>query len=81
MTEEEKLWEALKRWEEKYCQQGETERVDEPTPSGGDYSIAYYYDAEHRPCKKVDACWVDIVEYKADGTFVNSVLGFCGNNR
>ena len=54
MTEEERerLLDALERWEEKYCQSGETERVDEPTPSGGDYSVAYYYDKDHRPCKK-----------------------------
>jgi len=78
MTEEERerLLDALERWEEKYCQSGETERVDEPTPSGGDYSVAYYYDKDHRPCKKKDAYFVKIVEYKADGTSINSTLAF-----
>ena len=80
MTEERQR-EVLECWYGIYCQTGEIEIVYGPTPFGGDYSILYYYDAKHRPCKKADASCIDIVEYKSDGTFVHSVLGFCGNNK
>ena len=55
-----------------------TERQDEPTPSGGDYSIAYFYDVERRPCKRENAEYINIIEYKNDGTRINEtylVLG------
>ena len=39
------------------------EMRDNPTPSGGDYSIAYYYD-DDGPCEKSKANRVNIVEYK-----------------
>ena len=41
-----------------------TERSDNPTPSGGDYSIAYYYDEDGFPCEKSKADFMNIVEYK-----------------
>ncbi|MBQ9650244.1 MAG: hypothetical protein IJV25_07455 [Prevotella sp.] len=47
-----------------------TERSDNPTPSGGDYSIAYYYN-DVGPCKKSRANRVNIVEYKKGGIRIN----------
>lgn len=29
-----------------------TERHDNPMPSGGDYSVAFYYDEDHIPCTR-----------------------------
>lgn len=55
-----------------------SERDKDPTPSGGDYSIAYFYDAEHKPCQRELAKYINIIEYKHDGTRVNEtylVLG------
>ena len=48
-----------------------TERRDGTTPSGGDYSIAYYYNEEGLPCEKQDADFVNIIEYKTGGIRVN----------
>lgn len=55
-----------------------TERSDNPTPCGGDYSIAYYYDEEGFPCEKINANFVNIVEYAADGTRINEHYGMMG---
>ena len=44
-----------------------TERRNHPTPNGGDYSIAFYYDEEHNPCTREEAWYINIVEYTADG--------------
>ena len=49
------------------------ERNDNPTPNGGDYSIAYYYDKDGEPCGKDKAHRVNIVEYKTGGIRVNEV--------
>ena len=45
------------------------------TPSGGDLSIAYFYDKEHNPCKKENAAYINVVEYKNDGTRINEFYG------
>ncbi len=42
-----------------------------PTPSGGAYSTAYYYDADGQPCEKAKAKSVNIIEYSEDGGRVN----------
>ncbi|MBQ9667566.1 MAG: hypothetical protein IJV45_02310 [Prevotella sp.] len=47
-----------------------TERNDNPTPSGGDYSIAYYYN-DDGPCEKSKANRVNIVEYKKGSIRIN----------
>ncbi len=47
-----------------------TERQDGWTPSGGDYSVAYYYKDGH-PCVKEEADAVNIIEYKANGERLN----------
>ena len=46
------------------------EKSDNPTPSGGDYSIAYYYN-DDGPCEKDKANKVNIVEYKKGGIRIN----------
>ena len=51
-----------------------TERHDSPTPNGGDYSIAYYYN-DDGPCDKKEATRVNIVEYKKGGIRINEVYG------
>lgn len=57
-----------------------TERSDSPTPCGGDYSIAYYYDEEGFPCEKNKADFVNIVEYKKGGIRINEHYGLLGRN-
>ena len=78
MTEEERqrLIERHEAWIAKHFGNGEQERVDGATPNGGDYSIAYYYDEQNRPCKKAVAYLVNIVEYTKDGEYVNSTTAF-----
>ena len=43
--------------------QGYSQRIDEPTPNGGAYSIAYYHDSEGMPCPKEKASRIEIVEF------------------
>ena len=57
-----------------------TERSDNPTPSGGDYSIAYYYNEDGIPCEKSKADFVNIVEYKKGGIRINEHYGLLGRN-
>ena len=56
-----------------------TETVMGKTINGGDYSVAYYYDANGHPCTKSEATAVNIVEYTKDGGFVNECYGILGN--
>lgn len=49
-----------------------------PTPSGGDYSTAYFYDAEGNPCKRADAVFMNVVEYTKDGRRINETYGKSG---
>ena len=55
------------------------EMRDNPTPNGGDYSIAYYYD-DDGPCEKSKANRVNIVEYKKGGIRINEHYGLLGRN-
>ena len=55
-----------------------TERHDGTTPLGGDYSIAYYYDADHKPCEKAKAKFMNIVIYDKHGRRINEVYGKLG---
>ena len=41
-------------------------RVDEPTPNGGVYSIAYYRDKKMIPCTEDKAELIEIVEFDKD---------------
>ncbi len=48
--------------------QDETEtRVDEPTPNGGAYSIAYWQGANGEPVNREVAVGAEIKEFDADG--------------
>lgn len=38
-----------------------------PTPNGGAYSVAYYYDEEGIPCRRETATSVNIIEYCEEG--------------
>lgn len=51
------------------------ERHDGPTPNGGAYSIAYFYDKNRTPCEKEKAKYINIVEYSKDGRRLNEVYG------
>ena len=48
------------------------------TPNGGDYSVAYFYDKEHKPCKRKDAKFVNIIEYSKSGDRVNEAYATIG---
>ncbi len=53
-----------------------SERINEPTPNGGAYSVAYYYDDHRMPCEKSKARRVEIVEYSKQGERICSTYGF-----
>lgn len=54
-----------------------SERHDGPTPCGGDYCIAYYFNEEGVPCPKEMAKRMRIVEYTSERERINEVYGFC----
>ena len=56
------------------------ERKDGPTPRGGDYSEAFYFDENGRPCPKEEASYVDIHEYTNDGRLIGTVHGICAKD-
>lgn len=41
------------------------------TPSGGAYSVAYYYGEDGMPCRREEAVRVNIVEYSKEGYRIN----------
>ena len=50
-----------------------------PTPNGGDYSTAYFYDKDGNPCRREEATYMNIVEYKKGGERVNESYGEIGH--
>ena len=40
-----------------------SERINEPTPNGGVYSIVFFKDKDHNPCTKEEAVHYEITEY------------------
>jgi hypothetical protein len=61
-----------------------TETHKGPTPSGGAYSTAYFYDEDCCPCKREDASFMNIVEYSVDGTRIDehySMMGKVSNHK
>ena len=42
-------------------------RTEGPTPAGGAYAIAYWFDSDGRPCEPADARSVEVVEYDEAG--------------
>lgn len=56
-----------------YCQ-----REQGPTPNGGDYSEAYYYDASRLLCPPCQAKYINIVEYTVKGERVYETYSVVG---
>ncbi len=46
-----------------------TERIEGPTPNGGDYAIAYYQDKDGELVDKDNASRVTIAEFKGETPF------------
>ena len=55
-----------------------TETHKGPTPCGGAYSTAYFYDEDGCPCKREEASFMNIVEYSAEGVRINEHYGMTG---
>ena len=53
-----------------YC-----ERHEGPTPNGGAYSEAHYYDSKRLLCPPCEAMYINIVEYSAKGRRINETYG------
>lgn len=51
------------------------EKIEERTPSGGDYSEIYYMDKDGNFADKEDAVTCIIRECKSDGTLLNEIHG------
>lgn len=51
------------------------EKIEEKTPSGGDYSEIYYMDKDGNFADKEDAVTCIIRECKSDGTLLNEIHG------
>jgi len=60
---------------------GTEERINSPTPNGGDYSIARYYDHRDMPAKKNKAKKVIITEYSGDDKVVFTTYGEINTSR
>lgn len=50
-------------------------RIEEKTPSGGDYSEIYYMDEDGNPTDEDEAVTCIIRECKSDGTLLNEIHG------
>ena len=48
------------------------------TPHGGVLSRFFYYDAEHQPCVKEKACFMEVKEYDAEG---NEIYQFTAHKK
>ena len=42
------------------------QRIDGPTPAGGTYSVAFFYDKDNNPTTKDKAERINITEYDKD---------------
>jgi hypothetical protein len=51
------------------------ERVDEPTPNGGIYSIAFFRDDHGKPVPKNQATQCEIVEYDGNDEAIQRTYG------
>ncbi len=52
------------------------ERINEPTPSGGAYSVARFYDQDGNLVEKADAYKVVITEYTKDDKWIFDTIGY-----
>ncbi|MBP3209503.1 MAG: hypothetical protein J6M64_06335 [Oscillospiraceae bacterium] len=55
------------------------ERVNEKTPSGGDYSEIFYLNEKHDLVEPENATECIINEYLADGTLIHTTYGVMNN--
>lgn len=53
------------------------QKIEEKTPSGGDYSEIYYFDDDNNPIDEKQASKCVIRECKKDGELVNETWGRC----
>lgn len=53
------------------------QRINEPTPNGGDYSEIYYLDEKNNNVDEKQATKCVIRECKKDGELVNETWGRC----
>ena len=58
-----------------------SERRDNPTPNGGDYSEIFYFDDDGNSVDKTAATRAIVKEYKNDGTVVNEVFAFIDRSK
>lgn len=49
------------------------------TPSGGDLSVAYFFDKDGNKCSRANAHVMNVVEYTKDGVRVNEHYGMLGH--
>ena len=49
------------------------------TPSGGDLSVAYFFDKDGNKCNRSNAYSMNIIEYTKDGVRVNEHYGMLGH--
>jgi len=50
-------------------------RIDEPTPSGGAYSVIYYRDTNGKACREAEAVSCEIVEYDENNEPIQRIYG------
>lgn len=55
------------------------ERTDGPTPNGGAYYIAYYYDRDGAPTKRMEAWYVEIHEFTRDDKLIQKHYACLGD--
>lgn len=54
-----------------------SKRINEPTPNGGVYSIAYFFDENRKPCIEDKAKFIDIIEYDKDDIPISRTYCIC----
>jgi hypothetical protein len=52
-----------------------SERHDGPTPNGGAYAIAYFFDDARNPAPKDQATGVEVVEFDSRGEAIHRTSG------
>lgn len=55
------------------------ERTNGPTPNGGAYFIAYYYDQDLGPIHRTRAWYVEIHEFTEDEELIQKHFAYLGN--
>lgn len=53
------------------------QKIEEKTPSGGDYSEIYYFDDDNNPIDEKQASKCVIRECKKDGELISGTWGQC----